>query len=70
MSGTPIYCPPSESACFELARRFCEASATAADDSSLASWEMIHGMACFLHAVGALVADNLNRQAQEVDTAA
>lgn len=70
MSRPPVYLPPSEAVCLDLARRVCEASAQADDDPSLASWEIVNGMAQFLHAAAALLADNLTRQAEKVDSAA
>lgn len=70
MKAQVLYIAPTYAACSDLARRVCEASAQAADDSSLASWEIVNGMAQFLHAAAALLADNLTRQAEKVDSAA
>ncbi len=69
-SALPSYVPPSEAACHELARRVCESYAANAHDPSLASWDMVNGMAQFLRAAACILADNLNRQPAEFDNAA
>lgn len=63
------YTPPPDEAFQEFARRVCESHAAEQGDPSLAEWEMVRGLAEFLRASAAVLADNLNRSAAKVDRA-